>query len=122
MARTRARVGRLVASRRDADRRHRPHGQFPRGADRATQARVRGLLWLPDRSTARYCTRPAPGRGFVRCRTVAQERNYAERNALYSKERRRVGQLVRRGRLERERFEQWKSDNRPGAWLPFAEW
>lgn len=84
-----------------------------------------GSPWLPGRKDPRFCSRPAPGRR-PSCREVAAQEHYQQTHADYSRERRRLGQLARRGRLDRRTYEEWKTQNSPGVqgndWLLFDEW
>jgi len=84
-----------------------------------------GEPWLPPRRDARYCWRQAPGRQSS-CRATAAQHAYLESHGDYSRERRRLGQRVRRGRLDQREYDAWKQRNRPGDrgvdWVPFDEW
>jgi hypothetical protein len=84
-----------------------------------------GLPWLAVREGGRYCSRPAPGHRST-CQAVAAQERYAASHGDYSAERRRLGQLVRRGRLGKRSYDAWKRDNHPGAegkeWRRFDAW
>jgi hypothetical protein len=90
-----------------------------------TTCEICGYPWLRDRRNARYCTRPAPG-VRMSCRSVAAQRTYEDEHAEFSRERRRLGQRVRRGLLEPRDYEAWKAANSLGeqgvAWRPYDEW
>jgi hypothetical protein len=84
-----------------------------------------GLPWLAVREAGRYCSRPAPGHRSS-CRAVAAQERYTASHADYSAERRRLGQLARRGRLGKREYAAWKQDNGPGAegreWRRYDDW
>jgi hypothetical protein len=90
------------------------------------QCSICGEPWLPDRRDARaFCSRPAPGKRQT-CAEVAAQQNYSRQHGEYARERRRLGQQVRRGALARDSYEAWKADNQPGSegrdWQPYDEW
>lgn len=81
--------------------------------------------WLRERRDALYCSRPAPGVRTT-CRALAAQRAYAEAHSAYSRERRRLAQLARRGRLTADELAGWRAANRPGThgldWISYDEW
>ena len=95
------------------------------GGIEIASCQVCGEPWIVDRSNAQYCARPAPGHRSS-CRELAAQQTYAAQHGDYSRERRRLGQQVRRERLDERAYEAWKSENSPGTrgtdWLPFDEW
>ena len=69
---------------------------------------------------ARYCTRPVPGNAsLAACQELAAQRTHRSKHGDYQRERKRLHERKRRGRLSQEEYDAWRRSNNPTNWRRF---
>jgi hypothetical protein len=79
--------------------------------------------WLAPLDGSVFCARPAPGHTRS-CHDVQKEKELHERPeyAAYRREYKRIAAAARRGSIDRDDVNTWRTDNNSHAWKTFDDW